>query len=161
MLADSTSIVMQIPGKTANHHRPSMRASRSWAIIRPQEGSGGGTPTPRKLRDASMMTATPTCRLKSTMTVFMTLGTRCRQMILDFLTPLISASRTKSRSRSASTSPRTAREYRLQNTRARMSTMFHTPGPRTLDNKMAKTRDGKVSQASVMRMMIWSHHVPM
>ena len=110
MLADSTSIVMQTPGKTASHHLPSISDSRSWAIMRPHDGSGGGTPTPRKLSDASMMTAIPTCRLKTTMTVFMTLGIRCRQMIVRLPIPLISASFTKSRSRSASTSPRTARE---------------------------------------------------
>ena len=57
-----------------------------------------------------MITATPTCRLKSTMTVFMTLGTRCRAMIRNLLMPLISASFTKSRSRSARTSPRATRE---------------------------------------------------
>src|SRR5439155_1374604 len=53
MLADSTSIVIQMPGKTSSHHRPSSNDSRSWAIRRPHDGSGGGTPTPRKLSDAS------------------------------------------------------------------------------------------------------------
>src|SRR5262249_42720881 len=110
MLADSTSIEMQTPGKTASHHLPSIKASRSWDIISPHEGSGGGTPTPRKLRAASMMTATPTCRLKSTMTVFMTLGSKCRVMIFTLLMPLTSASFTKSRSRSVKTSPRATRE---------------------------------------------------
>ena len=41
-----------------------------------------------------------------------------------------------------------------------MMTMFHSPGPRTLDSKMAKTSEGIVNQASVMRMMNWSHHFP-
>jgi hypothetical protein len=31
-----------------------------------------------------------------------------------------------------------------------MSTTFHNPGPRTLDRRMAKTREGRVNQASVM-----------
>src|SRR5262249_50965163 len=161
MLADSTSMVMPMPGKTGSHHRPSISDSRSWAIMRPHDGSGGGTPTPRKLSDASMMTAMPTCKLNSTMTVFMTLGMRCRKMMVSLPIPLISASLTKSRSRSDSTSPRTTREYRLQNTSARISTTFHTPGPRTLDSRIAKTSEGSVSQASVMRMMMWSHHRPM
>ena len=95
------------------------------------------------------------------MTVFITFGIKCRQMIVSLPMPLISASLTKSRSRSVSTSPRTAREYRLQNTSARMSTTFHRPGPRTLDRRIAKTSEGKVSQASVIRMMISSHHRPM
>ena len=57
-----------------------------------------------------MITATPTCRLNSTITVFITFGSRWRKMMRVLAMPLISASRTKSRSRSASTSPRTARE---------------------------------------------------
>ena len=60
MLAESTSSVMQMPGKISSHHLPSINDSRSWAIMSPHDGSGGGTPTPRKLNDASMITATPT-----------------------------------------------------------------------------------------------------
>ena len=58
-----------------------------------------------------MITATPTCKLNTTITVLMTLGKMCRKMILSFLTPLISASFTKSRSRAYSTL--TARDPRV------------------------------------------------
>ena len=59
--------------------------------------------------DASMITAIPTCKLNTTITLLMTLGRMCRKIILTFFTPLISASFTKSRSRIASTSPRATR----------------------------------------------------
>src|SRR5262249_4977548 len=106
MLADSTSMVMPMPGKTGSHHRPSISDSRSWAIMSPHDGSGGGTPTPRKLSDASMITATPTCRLNSTMTVFMTLGTRWRKTMASLPVPVVSAIFTKAHPQFGSTSPR-------------------------------------------------------
>src|SRR2546430_704759 len=59
--------MMQMPGKTASHHFPSMRDSRSWAIIKPQDGSGGGTPTFRKLMEPSMMIEIPAYRLNTIM----------------------------------------------------------------------------------------------
>src|SRR5262245_21052961 len=97
------------PGNTVSHHWPAIRVGRASESIRPQAGCGGGTPTPRKLSEASAMMTTPTVRLASTVAVFMTLGKMCRLITRSRLAPAISASLTNSRSRRVSTSPRMTR----------------------------------------------------
>ena len=97
------------PGNTVSHHWPAISVGRASESIRPHAGWGGGTPTPRKLSDASAMMTTPTVRLASTVAVFMTLGRMCRLITRSLLAPAISASFTNSRSRRVSTSPRMTR----------------------------------------------------
>ena len=75
------------------------------AIIRPQAGLGGGTPTPRKDSDASVTITTPSISVASTMAELMTLGRMWRHMISDFEQPATMASRTNSRCFSDRTSP--------------------------------------------------------
>ncbi len=84
--------MMQSPGKTDIHHLPAMSGPRPSDIIKPQAGFGGGTPTPRKLSEASMMIATPMVKLKSTITVFMTLGKMWSWMMRRVLAPVTCAS---------------------------------------------------------------------
>src|SRR5712692_3297376 len=151
---------MQSPGNTVSHHCPAIKVERASESMRPQAGCGGGTPTPRKLSEASAMMTTPTVRLASTVAVFMTFGRMCRLITRSLLAPAISASFTNSRSRRVSTSPRMTRAYRVQYTAPRMTTMFHMLGPTMAARKIAKTMAGNASQASVTRMMIWSTQPP-
>src|SRR5262249_22470915 len=58
-LKASTVMVIASPGNSTSHQggtRPELRASDS---MFPQVGVGGGMPTPRNPREASMMMATP------------------------------------------------------------------------------------------------------
>src|SRR5207245_635428 len=87
---------MQRPGNTVSHHWPAIRVGRASASMSPQAGWGGGTPTPRKLSDASAMMTTPMVRLASTVAVFMTFGRMCRLITRSLLAPAISASFTNS-----------------------------------------------------------------
>src|SRR6266566_5121374 len=100
---------MHSPGNTVSHHWPAIKVGRASESMRPHAGSGGGTPTPRKLSDASAMMTTPTVRLASTVAVFMTFGRMCFLITRSLLAPAISASFTKSRSRRVNTSPRITR----------------------------------------------------
>src|SRR5712675_1434686 len=70
----STTSKIPRPGKNVSHQSPTISIDRASDSIRPQAGSGGGTPTPRKLSDASAMMTTPMVRLASTIAVFSTLG---------------------------------------------------------------------------------------
>jgi hypothetical protein len=146
--------MMHKPGKTDIHHFPAINGPRPSDIMSPHDGVGGGTPTPKKLKDASMIIATPMVKLNSTITVFVTLGTICHQIMRSVLAPFTSASWTKYRSRRLSTSDRMMRVYRLQKTSPRITTMFHRLGFNTDARKMAKMMVGSANQASVMRMII-------
>ena len=90
-------------------NRPTISIDRPSASIEPQAGSGGGTPTPRKLSEASAMITTPIVRLASTIAEFSTLGRMWRKITRVREPPAISASLTNSRSRRLSTSPRMTR----------------------------------------------------
>jgi hypothetical protein len=79
------------------------------ASISPHAGLGGGTPTPRKDRAASVTMTTPSMRVPRTMAEFSTLGRMWRRMIVFFEQPATMARRTKSRSRRESTSLRMTR----------------------------------------------------
>ena len=100
---------MPRPGKTVSHQSPTINIVRPSDSIEPQAGCGGGTPTPRKLSDASAMMTTPIVRLASTIVVFITLGRMWRKITLVRLAPAISANLTNSRSLRLRTSPRITR----------------------------------------------------
>ena len=71
---------MAIPGITETH-QASRRYSRPSEIIEPQVGSGGGTPTPRKLKDASASISCPALSVAITRVVFITPGKICQKSI--------------------------------------------------------------------------------
>src|SRR5271163_2725935 len=87
------------PGKMVSHQSPTINIDLPSESIEPQAGSGGGTPTPRKLSEASAMMTTPIVRLASTIVEFSTFGRMWRMITLVRLAPAISASFTNSRSR--------------------------------------------------------------
>src|SRR5438270_13883399 len=105
----NTTSRMPSPGKMVSHQSPTISIDRPSASIDPQAGSGGGTPTPRKLSEASAMITTPIVRLASTIVEFSTLGNMWRKITRVREPPAISASLTNSRSRRLSTSPRMTR----------------------------------------------------
>src|SRR5215469_13460317 len=105
----NTTNRMPRPGNTVSHQSPTISIDRPSASIEPQAGSGGGTPTPRKLSEASAMMTTPIVRLASTIVEFNTLGGMWRKITRAREPPAISASLTNSRSRRLSTSPRITR----------------------------------------------------
>jgi hypothetical protein len=139
---------------------PTIRVERPSESISPQAGSGGGTPTPRNDSEASAMITTPIVRLANTIAVFSTFGRMCLTITRRLDAPAISANLTYSRSRRLNTSPRITRAYRVQQTAPRMMTMFHMLGPTIVARKIAKTRAGSASQASVRRITTWSTQPP-
>src|SRR6266404_2211826 len=92
----STTSKIPRPGRTVSHQSPTINIERPSDSIEPQAGSGGGTPTPRKLSDASAMITTPIVRLASTIVEFSTLGRMCRKITRVREPPAISASLTNS-----------------------------------------------------------------
>ena len=90
-------------------HQASVSRPRPSEIIRPQVGVGGGMPAPRKDSVASAMITTPMLSVTSTMKVLSTLGRMWVSMMRSGEQPRTSASATKSRCLSASTSPRMMR----------------------------------------------------
>ena len=87
---DITMIVMAIPGNSDNHQTAS---NTSWPsdTIMPQAGAPGGTPTPRKLSEASSRMVWPTSRLRMINTVLTTFGKMCRHIIMVGDTPATTA----------------------------------------------------------------------
>ena len=75
----------------------------------PQEGSGGGMPTPRKPSAASSRIALATISGKNTITVEIRLGRISENMIRRWPAPCARAASTNSFSRSESTWPRIGR----------------------------------------------------
>ena len=118
-----TTMVMARPGISESHHRSS-RLLRPSETMMPQAGSPGGTPTPRKLSEASSSIVCPTSRLMMTNTVLTTLGKMCRHIITWLGTPATTASVTKSRSLMLSTSPRTCRANRAHTVAMMAMTTF-------------------------------------
>ena len=85
------------PGKVAVHHAMRMNCSACISIW-PRETTFG-SPTPRKLSEASVMMA-PAIRSEMVgMTTGSALGRMCRSMIVKWLTPTVRAARMNSRSR--------------------------------------------------------------
>jgi len=109
MLAESTISMMQQPGSTLSHQRPTIKLCLPSESISPQAGWGGGTPTPRNDSVASAMITTPSSREPSTMAVLRMFGRMWRSMIVNFEQPATIARRTNSRSFKDSTSPRVTR----------------------------------------------------
>ena len=76
-----------IPGNVDIHHDVSIYGLPSFTI-EPQEGAGGGMPTPRKLREASVMMTAPIRSPATTNTGAHVLGIMWRNMILILLAPM-------------------------------------------------------------------------
>jgi hypothetical protein len=78
------------PGIIQSHHAETTYDLPS-AIIDPQEGVGGGIPTPRKLRDDSMIITVPTWRVARIIREPATFGRMCLNMTLGAEHPAVRA----------------------------------------------------------------------
>ena len=81
---------MANPGIIQSHHAETTYDLPS-AIIEPQEGVGGGIPTPRKLRDDSMIITVPTWRVARIIREPATFGSMCLNMMLGSEHPAVLA----------------------------------------------------------------------
>src|SRR5882724_12085616 len=86
---------MKMPGKIAIQEAVSKNRMPSTDSIRPQDGAGGGTPIPRKLREASTRIAPLSPADATTMYGAMTFGRMCRSMMLQLAQPTACAASTK------------------------------------------------------------------
>src|SRR6056297_1325613 len=108
-LMPKTSIMIATPGNTEVHQRPLNSTSKPFLISSPSDGWVIGTPTPRKLSDASIKTKVPTWIVAITMSGVSTLGSTCLRMILWLGRPATLAACTYSFSISDRVDPRTVR----------------------------------------------------
>src|SRR6185503_17643266 len=94
MLTASTSTESAMPGITITQGSNS-RCWRPSAIIRPQEGSGGCTPSPRNDSAASSRIACATSNVATTIRLLITLGSTSVRMIRGVDAPTDCAATTK------------------------------------------------------------------
>jgi hypothetical protein len=124
------------------------RASR---IISPQEGVGGTTPRPRKLRPDSRRMAAATVRENCTMIGARTLGRIVLNISRTWPPPRARVASTYSIRFTLSTSPYVIRAklgtYRTAITRVRV----RMPGPNSVTTRMASTMGGKERIRSARR----------
>src|SRR5690606_41519997 len=93
----STVSKIAMPGKVASHHELKMY-SLPWAIMEPHAGSGGCTPRPRKLSDASIKMTHATRSVATTMTDENVLGKISRHIMCRSRAPTaLAASRSEER----------------------------------------------------------------
>ena len=96
------------------HHSPEKRKSFPTRMRVPSEGVVGGTPTPRKLKVASVMIATARWMVAITSTGPITLGRMCRRRMVPRRMPMTLAACTYSLFFSTRVDPRTVRAYWTQ-----------------------------------------------
>ena len=108
MFKEITVTKMARPGKMEIHQACSMRPRPS-STITPQEGVGGGIPTPMKLSDASSTITKPTCKVANTKIDGARFGSRWGHMIVRLEHPATRARATNSCCFRLRVSPRTSR----------------------------------------------------
>ena len=118
------------------------RAWKPSAAIAPQEGVGGGTPRPRKLRKASKRMAIGTPMVAWTIIGPSAFGRMCRKMILFALAPPARAASTNSRSRKARVWPRTNRAMVIHWVKAMAKMMMPSDRPNRSTKTSATSRSG-------------------
>src|SRR5215469_14679454 len=118
---------------------------------RPQDGAGGGSPRPRKLRDASVMIAPPRLAVAMTTWGATQFGATCRKMILRWLAPAARADWTYSLSFMARTVERTTRAVLGMMTMPIAMIRFVVVRPRTAMMTMAMIKDGNDQRMSMTR----------
>ena len=152
------------------HHSPENRKSLPIRIRVPSDGWVGGTPTPRKLRVASVITASARLMVAITSTGPITFGRMWRIMISTLGMPIRRAAWTYSLLRSTRVEPRTVRAYCTQNDMPMEKTRTQKAvSSRRTSSRMPCTTPsissairiaGKVSWMSAMRMITVSRVPP-
>src|SRR5919108_3630036 len=108
----------------------------------PQDGTYGGTPTPRNDSAASVSTAAANTKEACTMTGDRQFGSTCRATITRAETPSARAASTYVVSRVTSTDPRTMRATRGAYTTPMATITFRTLGPSDAIRAMARMMAG-------------------
>jgi len=126
----------------------------------PQDGVGGCTPRPRKLRDDSMSIAPPTPSTAETKTGAIALGRMCLKIIRVSRAPTALEAITKSRSLSVRNSARTRRLTPIQPVMPMIIMMFQMDGSSTAMTARMRNIVGKQSIMSTKRIRTPSTHPP-
>src|SRR5918911_4046716 len=126
----------------------------------PQEGTDGGTPSPRKLRLASITMVDASPKLATTVSGPSVLGRMWRSMIHLPEAPSARAACTYSSSRNDSASARSTRAYWTQPTTPITAMSFSRPGPTTAMTATYRMMVGNASWTSPMRITTASTQPP-
>src|SRR5439155_27016000 len=118
----------------------------------PQDGTYGGTPTPRNDSAASESTAAANTNEACTMTGDRQLGSTWRAIMVRSAAPSAQAASTYEVSRITSTEPRTTRATRGEYTTPMATMTLTTLAPSAAISAMASTIAGKAMRPSITRM---------
>src|SRR5262245_56471545 len=105
----NTARLMAIPGKTTSHGAVRTYSAADCDNMRPQDGNGSGTPSPRNASGAWGRIVEPSWALGSTIEGARVLGRMCRVAMRSSLMPTAFAASTKGSSRNASVLERMTR----------------------------------------------------
>src|SRR5918992_816598 len=140
--APNTAALMNTPGKIAIQIAVSKNRMPSVDSMRPQEGAGGGTPRPRKLREASARMAP--LKPADAMTIYgaVTLGRMCCSMMRQLAQPMACAASTYRLSLTESTAERMTRLVSGMRGMAMAMMTLSSDGPSIVTMAIANTRPG-------------------
>src|SRR5690625_4697905 len=158
-LKPMTLSMIMSPGNTPIHHACFMK-ERPSASMRPQLGSGGCVPSPKKLSAASARIAN--ARLTDTWAIIgpSEFGRMCFKSTCSRLRPSAPAAVTNSRWRTLSTAPRATRAKMGMYTMAIAIIALPMPRPRIAMMVMARSTAGKANSRSMRRMITSSVQPP-
>src|ERR1700753_109815 len=140
MLKASVVISRAALGNTRYHQAPYWYTFWAALIIWPQSAVGGGMPTPRKDRDASVTIDSGISRVEYTMIGAITFGRMSMNMIRHGPAPRARAASTNSRSLIDSTWPRTMRPTEAQPKKPMTMMTTVRAAPITVTSEMANSR---------------------
>ncbi len=119
--------------------------------IRPHEGCGSGTPSPRNESVASIKIVAPSCAVPSTISGAKVLGSTCRKAIRTSLMPIAFADSTKGCSRRDSVVERTTRAEEGIRAIEIAMIVFLSDGPSEAVISNAMTSKGNDCRMSIRR----------
>ena len=150
---------MASPGKKTSHQCGTSDVSDSASIL-PQVGVGGGMPTPRNPRAASMMMATPRWVVASTRYGARHCGRTWRIITRSDEPPAARAASTYASSRTVSATERITRLPNGIRVMAMATITAGIPVPIAMEIAMARIRSGKDCKTSVIRWLMRSNRPP-
>ncbi len=143
---------MAIPGNNVSNGESNKWFLPSLNIV-PQLGSGGCTPRPKKLREASASKMAAKLKLACTSKVGTILGKMCRSNMRPEEAPMLLDACTKSNSRSLSVKARANLAYVTHPSITKAMITFFKLGPRTAMIAIASRMPGKAKRISAGRMI--------
>jgi hypothetical protein len=158
-LKASTVTVMASPGKSTSHHCGTRPVIASASML-PQVGVGGGTPTPRKPRAASITMATPRCVVANTRYGATHWGSTCRDITRKDEAPAARPASTNGIALTLSATERMTRPPKGTRVIAMATMTAGSPVPIAIEIAMARIRSGKDWKISITRWLIRSKRPP-